>query len=100
MRFGGPTRLRESVVIVGTSLVSLLGNNPRRVSWSAVSRGTGDITASFSRPVVAGVGFLLASFGGTVSANVEEDAELVTYELFAIATIAGNSVYVVEVERI
>ena len=99
-RFGGPTRLLERDVTIGTAAAELLQNNPRRVAWLAQNRGANDISTSNARDVTTGVGFLLAATGGAQSMEVDEDGEAVTYDRYAISGVAGNVVHVIEVIRV
>jgi len=99
-RWGGPTRTTTTIVTVGTAVATLLAENPRRVAWLVQNRGGTDVATSDTRDVAAATGFLLQATGGAQSMNVEEDGEGVCYALYAISTIAGQTVRVQQTERI
>lgn len=99
-RFGGPTQFLETIVTVGVALVRLVPPNPRRVAWLAQNRGLTNVGFGFNREVAAATGFLLGAEGGVATANVETDGEGVTWEVFAISTVAGQSVRVLETIRV
>jgi len=99
-RWGGPTRLEERQVTIGTTVGDLLANNPRRVFWIAQNRGAADISTSNQRDVTSTTGFLLAATGGVQSMDAEEDGEAVTYARFAISGTAGQVVAIIEVMRV
>lgn len=98
-KFGGPTRVTTGLVTVTTSGVRVLLNHPRRVFWELINRSAADISADFQFTNVAGQGFFIPAFGGTLSAAVDEDGELVTVELFAISGAGSVNLFVVEVFR-
>jgi len=74
--------------------------NPKRFALTITNVGTGQVTLGFDSSVTAGNGIPLAPSGGTLSLDVDEDGELVTYDIFAIAAAAGNNLLVWEVETL
>lgn len=98
-RFGGRTYIQQANVVVDTANLKILQNNPNRVYWQISNlsaydcriRFTANLPSSWSIPIVAN--------GGVASMSVEDDGEVVGYEVYA--TFVGNpaNVYVVEVIR-
>jgi len=99
-RFGGPTQIVETLVTVDTTAIKLIGNNPRRVAWTASNRGSSDCAVSFAQDVTTGNGFILAASGGTIESYVDEDGETVSAALYAVSGSAGQTVRIVETVRV
>lgn len=99
-RYGGPTKIVETDVLIGTTIASVLQNNPRRIFWTMVNNSANDLGFGFNRQVTTAVGFKLAGSGGVASMSVDEDGEAVTYDTFAIGGVAGNNIHLIEVVRI
>lgn len=99
-RFGGPTKIVETDITVGTTGVQLMLNNPRRIQWTMTNRGSSDVNFQFQRNFTAGQGFLLSATGGVAEAYVDEDGEETTYEITGISGSAGQIVHIVEVIRV
>ncbi len=96
-RFGRETYPRESSPIVGASATLVLPNNPDRLFWSMHNRAVSDITIAFNSQVTTGVGILLASNGGFASQAIEEDGNVVAWEVYAVGPGAGLQLYIFEV---
>src|SRR5256885_15484596 len=90
-KYGGAVRPQSSIAVVGTTQGRILQNNPRRVAIVLVNRSSFDITADFLQPVVAGSGFLIAANGGSVEMDVNDDGEVVAWEVFAVSGGAGSN---------
>ncbi len=101
-KFGGPTRIVENPLTtsVGATPTLLLPNEPDRIFWLVVNRSAQIVDLGFTNALVTGANILLDANGGTVSSILEQDGELVTYPVYAVAPVAGATVYVVEVRRV
>lgn len=99
-KYGGPVRPVPSIVVMSTVQGRIVQNNPRRVALVFVNRSAFDITMDFVQPVVAGLGILCAANGGTVEMDVNDDGEIVAWELFGVSGGAGSNLYVLEVMRV
>jgi len=99
-RFGGPTKIVETLVTVGTTAAKLFDNNPRRVAWTMTNRGSADCAVSFAQDVATGTGFILAASGGAIESYVDEDGETVSAALYAVSGAAGQTVRIVETVRV
>ena len=99
-RFGGPTTSRTSTVSVLTTVTRIAGNNPRRVSITVYNRGVNNVDVDYVSSVTAGAGIPLTGASGVMQSTIEDDGEAVINELYAIATTATSSVFVVEVMRV
>jgi len=99
---GFPTRLVINPVTnnVGTAATLILKNNPDRIFWLIVNLSGNDGYAGWDAQVSSTRGLLVPSNGGYVSASIEEDGELVIYEVYAILNVAAGTWMIVEVERI
>src|SRR5437016_2276427 len=88
LRFGGLTRPITAVTSVGvTGTDRVAPNNPNRIELIVVNAGTDLVTLDWNRPVVAGQGVRLAP-GNTVTFHVDDDGDLVGWELFGIGNTA------------
>jgi hypothetical protein len=100
-RWGMRTRLVPLATFAVLSTVSrAVKGNPKRMALTITNVGTGVVTVGFDSSVTAGNGIPLAPSGGTLSLNVDEDGELVTYDVFAIAPAGGNNLLAWEVETL
>lgn len=97
LRFNGLTRPIEQLVSVSTAGTDRVApNNPNRIELVVVNAGTDLVTVDWQRPVVGGQGIRLAP-GNTVTFHVDDDGDLVGWELFGIGATAAQAVYVIEV---
>jgi hypothetical protein len=75
-------------------------NNPRRFALILVNQGIGTVYVDWANSVAVGGGLPITPQGGTLILTAFEDGELVGYEIDAIASAAGNSLTVWEVESL
>jgi len=101
-RLGFKTRLIINPVTdaVATTATEILKNNPDRVFWLIVNLSGNNGFAGWDRQVSSTRGLLVAANGGFVSANIDEDGELVIYPVYAVNLNAPGTYMIVEVERI
>lgn len=100
VRYGGPTRLRETRVTVGTVPTRLVIQDPKRVHWTAVNRSVNFGAIGFGNDLTAANGALVGANGGLVVLDVYDDGEVVAWEAFAINDTAAGTWYVYEVLRV
>jgi hypothetical protein len=99
-RWGGPTTLRLTSATVGTSVTRIVDNNPRRVKLTLLNLGAVDVFVSPTADVTTSAGLKLVAATGTGELNASDDGEAVITEIYAIASAAGNTVMISEVERV
>jgi hypothetical protein len=78
--------------------VQLLQNDPSRVGWSLINLGAHPIYVSFDPEPSDTNGLYVAAHGGTISLVWNEDFELITKAIWAIADTADVTVYLVGVK--
>jgi hypothetical protein len=100
-KFGFPTRLVPNPVVttVGTTIVEVMRNNPDRIFWLIENRSANDIYLGFKNDVSSTNGVRLAAAGGSASMTIEEDGNVTGWQVFAVATGAGSSIYSFEIEK-
>lgn len=96
-KLGGPCTLNEKRVRVDTSVKEVLDNNPRRVLWTIVNRGTTNAAIGFSYELTYEDGLVLGSNGGTAIMTIGEDGEAVGYGVYAVLESGSAVLYVLEV---
>jgi hypothetical protein len=99
-RFGRPTTVKLSDVAVGTSVISLCLNNPKRLQLSLTNWGTAPVSFSTNPAVGTQSGNPLQPNGGNAILHVIEDGEPVAWQYFAISTAASQNVHVEETEAV
>jgi len=85
--------------IVGVTATKILNNNPDRILFMVVNLSNVDGYLGFDREVSATRGFRIPSNGGSLTALIEEDGELVLQEVFAISPLGAGTWYIIEVVR-
>ena len=84
---------------MGTTATKVLNNNPDRLAWTLVNLDTVDeVFVAFDNEVSTSRGIKASAGGGSISLTVDEDGELVTREVVAIASPASASIFIVETE--
>ena len=78
----------------------ILVANPRRVFWQVINRSVNNVSFSWDNLVTIANGVPLAPQAGFASMAVQEDGEVVAYELIGIADVAASALFVVEVIRV
>jgi len=97
LRFNGFTRPITSVVSIGTSGSDRVApNNPNRIELIVVNSGTDLVTLDWKSPVVGGQGVRIAP-GNTAIFHVDDDGDLVGWELFGIGATGAQACWVTEV---
>lgn len=88
----------RAVSSVPAALVTVLKNDPSRVAFVFINRGSNDV---FLAPQGGldprtGQGFVIAALGGALTVLWEEDGEVVAHEWAATATVGPNNVSIIE----
>jgi hypothetical protein len=94
---GVRTTLRVRSFVLGTGVVEVLPENPRRLGWTVSNRGGYYIELSHDRALLPGGGLLLTGEGGSASMVVTEDGETVGYAVYGVAVGSPSTIYVMEV---
>lgn len=98
-RFLGHTYPQETVLVISSTSVSRVANNPNRVNWIMINEGSTDIRLSNLPNVSSTSGWLLSANGGIVEMDWAEDAEAVSYDVYLIAVSGTPNVRLREVIR-
>jgi len=100
-RLGFPTRPTINPVTnsVATTATKILNNNPDRIFWLVINLSVNKGYVGWDGEVASTKGVPIAPSGGYVSCTVEEDGELVIYEVWAVNENAAGTYYIVEIER-
>ena len=99
-RYGGGMAETVAVESVGTTQSQVVRNDPERVFALLVNLSTNTIYIGYDQSVSASRGIVISPSGGTYQVDVEEDFILPNRSLYAVATGAGSSLYVLTVRRI
>jgi len=85
---------------VDTTPTLILRNNPDRIFWLIVNLSANNGYVGWDTQVSSSRGLFIAGNGGFISANIEEDGELVIQEVYAVNLGASGTYMIVEVEKI
>lgn len=96
-KFGAETRVSTRNITVSSLPAQLVKNEPRRLHILIMNRSINDGAVDFIGNLTPANGILVPAGGGWISLDVEEDAEVVTYELFAISASVSSPWTVYEV---
>lgn len=98
--FGIKTRVLEKVIdpLISTTAVKILNNNPDRLGFLIVNMSNNTLYVALDGTVSASRGIIVASLGGFLSVFYKEDFVLAGREIWAVASGADTSVYIIEVE--
>jgi len=102
-KFGVVTKMNVNpagVTQIGTSLTTVLKNNPDRLMWMLINLGSYDAYIAWDRDVGTAHGVLLSARGGNLVLIADEDVELTGYEVYGIAPSGATDIYVIEVEAV
>jgi len=92
-------RINPVTGTVGTTATKILNNNPDRIFWLAINLSSNKGYIGWDTEVSSSRGVPISSNGGYVSCSVEEDGELVIYEVYAINENAQGTYYTVEIMK-
>lgn len=96
---GGPVDTFETNPTTILGAQEILPRNPERVAVVLYNLSASSIFVGFSGDVSASNGMLIPSNGGFMSMNVIDDYEVVTKSLYVHSGVAGNQLYILEVQR-
>jgi hypothetical protein len=94
---GVRTTLRTRSFVLGTSVVEVLPENPRRLGWMVSNRGEFYVELSHDRSLLPGGGLLLTGEGGSASMTVVEDGEVTGYAVYGVAVGSPSTIHIIEV---
>lgn len=92
-----PTIVKEKTIPVSTTPKEVVEVNPRRLLLLLVNHGTENVRVAFSAENVLNYGLVIAPYGGSLSLLIDEDFEVVTYNIYAQSPTMTNYLYVLEV---
>ena len=100
-KFGDRTEVNRNPVTatVGTTPTLIAQNNPERVTLIIGNRDANPIGLDIFPTATLTASLTLAGGGGMLILTADDDAELVTFPIYAISAAGGATVYVLEVER-
>jgi hypothetical protein len=98
-RYAGELTEREATTTVGTTISSIVESNPDRLGLLILNLSTNTVFVAIENNPSATNGIRLGANGGSVAFNVTDDGMIQTRAMFALATGAASSVYVLELTR-
>lgn len=98
-RYKGELTEDETSVTVGTAVSTVIGSNPDRLGLLILNLSANTVYVSIDNSVSATNGIRLGANGGSVSLNVTDDGMIQTRTWYGLATGAGSSVYVLDLNR-
>ena len=100
-KWGIKTRLVPLQVFAVLATPSrIIKNNPRRFGLTILNQGTSAVFLGWDSSVSITNGLFLAPTGGSISLVVDEDAELISYDMWAVSAAAGNNLSIWETESL
>ena len=100
-KFGAGVRIVETPALVMPTSPpkQILVNNPDRIFWVVMNLSPYSGTIAFNDQMTLQSGLLLAGLGGFAAMLVDEDGECVTYPLWGLSSVSGQSWYLLEIMR-
>lgn len=98
--YGGRYALTKGVFVVGTTSAEALRNDSERVVLILVNTSVNTITINFGINATLINGIVLAANGGSFTANLRDDFILPGFQINAIASAAGSSMFFATISRI
>ena len=98
-RYAGELTEPEATATVGTTISSIVESNPDRLGLLILNLSTNTVFVAIENNPSATNGIRLGANGGSVAFNVTDDGMIQTRAMFALATGAASSVYVLELTR-
>lgn len=95
-RFGGRLAKDQRTVTLDTDGVTVAPHDHDRVSLVIINVSTSVIWLSLEQPPVAGVGIRIASGGGALLLDVEEDPLLVGTNWYGVVPSGSHDIVVIE----
>lgn len=95
-RWGAPSRPQFDVVSTSTTVAELVRNRADRVALLLQNIGSAAVFVWFDPSVSTTRGFRLAPQGGTLGFVLDEDGEVTTAELWAVAASGTPEVSILE----
>ena len=98
--FGGVIAPSQEVQVIGTSISSVLGNDPERVSFFLMNLSANVIYLSTDQNPSSSNGIQLTANGGFLGFNAKDDQILSTLGFWGVASAASSNLLVLEQRRI
>jgi len=97
-RFGVPftPRFQRSADLIGTAVQLIMRQDPTRIAFIIANPGTVDVGIIPTGQPTAQKSFIVAANGGVLTAQWDEDGELVSQEWRGFAIAATGSLLIVE----
>jgi hypothetical protein len=96
-RWGVRSQAAQKTVSVGVAAVQIVPNNPQRLALTIINLSTNSVYIALDNSVAATKGMVLQPTGGSATFSLDEDFQMVGWEIWGIATGAASAVYVIEV---
>lgn len=96
---GGVFAVRERDVTLGVAEVEILRNDPERVGWIIINTGAVTAQVSFNAVITTATAILIASVGGSFSANVQEDFVMTAFSMHGNTAAGVTTLHIVEIVR-
>ena len=96
--YGVKTRhfLNRQVSAVGTSVVKIINNDPKRVGFTIINLSAADMYIGPDNQVSSSRGIYLAAGGGSITVKWDVDFHLVAHEWYAVSASASSDIYCLE----
>ncbi len=95
--FGMETHPEEATIVVGTSPVLLLKNNPARVGWIVTNHSASVIFVGFKPSMIVNTSLYLSPNGGSIQFSADRDGMAVVSEVYGISASSALIVSTIEI---
>lgn len=97
---GGFFVTRESDLTLTVTAQEILRNDPERVGWLIIVTGVNQAQLAFNINITTATAILIASAGGSFSANVRDDFTLTTVSVYGNVAAGTTTLHIVEIIRV
>jgi hypothetical protein len=99
-KFGRKTRavINPVTASCGITATELLKNNPDRLAWTLINLGATGLYIAWDAGVSATHGIYVGPNGGAVSLIADDDGETTGYQVYGIALVGADAIFVLETE--
>ena len=98
-RYKGELSEDELTASIGTTVTQVVGSDPDRLGLLIMYLSANTVFVGLENNVSATNGIRLGANGGSVAFNIDDDGMIQTRNMFALATGAASSVYVITLSR-
>lgn len=96
-KFGSPTRVKQRVVTVTTSVTEFIKPDPNRVALLLINNSSSDVYISFDPTVSSSYGVPIGADGGSMKMSFDDYGEAITAGLYGVASSTPLSLTLIEV---